>query len=151
MPDHTSLEDTGQQVDAMTQAELRERYQTLRNALRYIAERASTIDDARRAAAEALEDRVVRTVIHDTDKSVTEERQSATAGAKSQPATQGSSPTNADKLVSRAYSVRLDQPSHRRRHRGSRQSSSWPYRTKGTRRGWRDPPAGLRGRSGGMH
>src|SRR5215469_9298274 len=62
-----------------------------------------------------------------------------------------SCPEFSERVVSRVYSVRLDQPSHRRRHRGSRQSSSWPYRTKGTRCGWRDPPAGLRGRSGGMH
>ena len=55
-----------------------------------------------------------------------------------------------ERVVSRIYSVRLDQPSHRRPHRGSRRSSSWPYSTKGTRCGWRDPPAGLRDRSGGM-
>src|SRR5215831_20848616 len=45
-------------------------------------------------------------------------------------------------VVSRIYSaVRLDQPSHPRRHRRSLQSSSWPYPTKGTQCGWRDPPA----------
>jgi hypothetical protein len=60
-------------------------------------------------------------------------------------------PEFSERVVSRIYSVRLDQPSHRRRHRGSRQSSSWPYPTKGTRCGWPDPPAGLRGRPGEMH
>src|SRR5215831_14094200 len=62
-----------------------------------------------------------------------------------------SCPEFSERVVSRIYSVRLDQPSHRRRHRGSSQSSSWPDPTKGTRCGWRDPPADLRGRSGGMH
>ena len=57
---------------------------------------------------------------------------------------------SSERVVSRIYSVRLDQPSHRRPHRGSRRSSSWPYSTKGARCGWRDPPAGLRDRSGGM-
>ena len=61
-----------------------------------------------------------------------------------------SCPDFSEPVVAWIYSVRLDQPSHRRRHRGSRRSSSWPYPTTGTRCGWRDPPADLRDRSGGM-
>ena len=51
MPDHIPL----------AQPDLPARYKT---ALRYIAERAPTIDDARRVAAEALEGRVDHTVEH---------------------------------------------------------------------------------------
>ncbi|HYZ42060.1 MAG TPA: ParB N-terminal domain-containing protein [Stellaceae bacterium] len=109
LPDEVSLADW-RQLDATAQTDLLARYSIWGAALRYIAERAPTIEDARRIATAALEGRDEYTA---TEKSVTEQPQSAAVEAKSEPdqppkiatdrdilvAYAGGSATNIDKLV----------------------------------------------------